>query len=157
MRLRTAARATLWPCSLACAVDARRSRASSRSSWEIVETRAPQTVSSIAIIAGGTSWPPPGSTVPLDQRLCLRRSPRSRGVRRQLRRSLVPCGQDRIDECPLLLDLVTARKERGITAEGIEDERLVRVRRVEHERGAVNEVHVHGADAQSLHRHLRAE
>src|SRR5438067_1930632 len=120
MRLRTAARATLCPCSFACAVDARRSRASSRSSCEIVETCAPQTVSSIAISAGAASRPPPGSTVPLDQRLCLGWSPRSCGVRSQLRHALVPCGEDRIDERPLLLHLVPAREERRITAEGIE-------------------------------------
>src|SRR5207245_6731185 len=41
--------------------------------------------------------------------------------------------------------------------ERIEDERLVRVRCVNHEGGPVVEIHVHRADANALHRYLRAE
>src|SRR5438067_6309906 len=50
-----------------------------------------------------------------------------------------------------------AREERRVAAERIEDERLVRVRCVDHEGGPVVEIHVHRADANALHRYLRAE
>src|SRR5207302_8188779 len=101
--------------------------------------------------------PAPGPAIALDERLGLGRSPRPRGVRRELGDALAPRGEDRVDERPLLLDLVATREERRVAAQRVEDERLVRIRRVEHERRAVDEVHVDRPDTQPLHRDLRPE
>ena len=87
----------------------------------------------------------------------VRRERNAHSLYRQVALPGRPGLRDRIDEPPLLLDLVLPGEQRGVPTQRVEDQGLVRVRGVDHERRAIHEVHVHRADANALHRHLRAE
>ena len=70
---------------------------------------------------------------------------------------LGPGFDDRVDDRPRMFDLVGAREQRCITLQGVEDERLVGVRRVDAEGRAVLEVHRDRAHVESEARDLRPE
>src|SRR5438093_10683597 len=70
------------------------------------------------------SWSSPGAAVACDERVGLLGPPRAGSVSRKLLPSRVPPGEDRVDESPLLLDLVAAREQGRVAAQCIEDQRL---------------------------------
>ena len=126
-----------------------RSRASSVS-MSASETSSPNQLSPV-------QWPPPRPPVPVEELVGARRPPRAGGVVRERRTVALPGRDDRVDEQPLLLDLVGAREQRRVAEHRVEDQPLVRLRHAGAERAAVEEVHVHGADRHPLARHLRAD
>ena len=69
----------------------------------------------------------------------------------------VPRVGDGIEDLPGPDDLVAAGEQRRVADHAVEEQRLVGVGRVDRERAAVAEVHVHAADVQPGSRHLRAE
>ena len=77
-----------------------------------------------------------------------RRPPPGPTFRRRSRGSAAPAWRPRpsmigVTIRPGRLDLVGPGEERGVAQEGVEDQRLVGVRRVDRERRVVGEVHVH--------------
>src|SRR5205823_3631459 len=92
------------------------------------------------------SGPSPRPPVPVEELVGARRSPRACGVVRERRPVALPGGDDRVDEQPLLLDLVLAREQGRVAEHGVENEALVRLGHPGAERAAVEEVHVDGAD-----------
>ena len=68
-----------------------------------------------------------------------------------------PGVEDRVHDRPRLLDLVGAGEQRRVAEQRVEDQRLVRVGRVDRERRAVREVHGHVADVDAQARDLGAE
>ena len=75
-----------------------------------------------------------------------RRAPAAGRVVREDRPVAFPGADDRVDELPLLVDLVLAREQRRVAEHRVEDQPLVGLREAVAERAAVEEVHVHGAD-----------
>ena len=71
--------------------------------------------------------------------------------------TLRPRAQHRVEDLPGALRLVAPGEERGIPDHGVQQERLVRVGRVDREARPVAEVHVHAADLQALAGYLGAE
>ena len=67
-------------------------------------------------------------------------------LQRPVRRRGVPVLEDRVDDRPLRVDLVVAGEQRRVAAHRVEDQPLVGLRRLRHERAAVEELHVHGPD-----------
>src|SRR5205814_3482020 len=104
------------------------------------------------------SDPAPSSAVAGQQLVRFRWSPGARLVVREVRRWTVGPGlDDRRDDAPRLLDLVRPREQRGVAEKCVENEGLVGIRRVDAERRAVREVHVHRPDVDPKARDLRAE
>src|SRR5437773_11725414 len=101
----------------------------------------------------------PFPSIPLDEVVRFGRSPGPGPVERRRSRRLARCPtlDDRVDKGPLLVYLVVSWEEGRVAAERVEDERLVRVRSVDHERRSVVEVHVDRADADPLDGDLRPE
>ena len=64
----------------------------------------------------------------------------------------LPGPQDRVEDLPRALDLVVAGEEAVVADHRVDQQRLVRVRRVDRERRSVAEVHVHGPDLEALAR-----
>src|SRR5581483_7268631 len=79
------------------------------------------------------------------------------GQRVACRRALAPAVEDGRAEAPGLVDLVDAGEEGGVAEHAVEQQPLVRLRRLGEEGAAVEEVHADAADAQRLARHLGAE
>src|SRR4051794_3459832 len=75
-----------------------------------------------------------------EQLVRLRRALRAGRVLGDALAALRPRADDRVDDPPLRLDLVVAGEERGVAAHGVEDQPLVRLRRLRQERRAVEEL-----------------
>ena len=82
---------------------------------------------------------------------------RARLVVREARPVALPGADDRVDELPLLLDLVLAREQRRVAEHRVEDQPLVGLGQPGPEGAAVEEVHVHGPDRHPRAGHLRAD
>src|SRR5438874_11039305 len=88
---------------------------------------------------GSTSVCPPRPPVPTEELVSGRRAPRARRIVRECGPVAHPSGDDRVDERPLLLDLVDAREEGGVAEHCIEDQPLVCFGEPGPERSAVEE------------------
>ena len=84
---------------------------------------------------------PPGPPVAVDQ-IVRGRAPTCRPRSSGSSAGALPARRDRVDERPLLVDLVRAREERRVAEHRVEDQPLVRLRAPGPERVAVEEVHV---------------
>src|SRR5580704_1691508 len=133
--------------------EASRSRASS-ASISATETSTPDHWSAERALS---SDPPPGPPVALEQLLGRGRPPTAGRVVGEGGPVALPGGDDRVDERPLLLDLVGAGKQRRVPHHGVEDEALVGLRQPVPEGAAVEEVHVHGLDRHPLPGQLGAD
>ncbi len=100
---------------------------------------------------------PPGAVVAVDQLVRRARPPGAALVVREARPVALPGADDRVDELPLLLDLVLAREQRRVAEHRVEDQPLVRLGQPGAEGAAVEEVHVHGADRHPGPGHLGAD
>src|SRR5688500_15010632 len=142
-------------------------RASSCSTSAMLWARADQRrTGSLTAIAGTTdvlmtaagSDPSPALAVAGDHLVGLGRAPGAGVVIGVLGwRARRPLLDDRVDDAPRLLDLIGAREERSVALEGIQDEGLVRIGRVDVEGGAIGEVHRHRPDVEPEPGHFGAE
>src|SRR5436190_11989595 len=73
------------------------------------------------------SMSPPGPPIACQQLIRRRRAPGAGGIVRKRRPVARPCGDDRIDERPLLLDLVDPGEQGRIAEHRVEDQPLVRL------------------------------
>src|SRR4051812_43407886 len=110
-------------------------------------------------IPGGfrPSGVPPGPPVPLDQPVGLVRSPRPGLVRRDPLGVVGPVLDDRVDDPPALQDLVRADEQRRVADQRVQQQPLVRLRRLLGERLPVRELHRGGPDPEAVSRHLGPE
>src|SRR5207248_6301789 len=141
-----------------------RSDASSRSMSRTVVNACATTAPPAAPTSGNRrpgslerSMPPPGPPVSAQQLVGGGWAPGAGRIVRERRPVARPRGDDRVDERPLLVDLVDAREERRVTEHRVKNQPLVRLGEPGAERPAVEEVHVHRANRHALARHLRAD
>src|SRR5215207_7460374 len=92
------------------------------------------------VVAAAGSMPPPGTPVAVQEVVRRRRPPRTCWVVRERGAVATPGGDDRVDQRPLLLDLIRAREQRLVAEHRVEDEPLVGLRQAGAERAAVEEV-----------------
>ena len=100
---------------------------------------------------------PPRAAVAVEQLVGRARAPASGRVVGERRTVTLPRADDRVDELPLLVDLVLAGEERRVAEHRVEDQPLVRLGEALAEGAAVEEVHVHRADRHAGARHLGAD